>query len=312
MKIIDVIHKFITHRELLWGSQGNFLAFMEHYHSRMFSVRDALVTPKRFHDWLREGLLPLEVPEGKKNLMSLPEFIWVRLIDKLRQVGTPLEHIRELKDFLFTPIDPEYLQQVLREQQGARATLRRQFDGIGLDAQQRQLVEDKLEAEDFFSVLEGIGQTVLDSVLLRLLLTSDEAGVMLMPSGYFRVWLESMGEPRMNQTHVYLSISEELSLFRSNSLREQKSEPLNQVSDEEWQVIWAIRNRRAKEVTVNFVEKGEQRRLDITTTTDEVLDLRDVNEEAILRILQGKFLDVRLKGQDGKTLYIERRKRRRV
>ncbi|GHA61667.1 hypothetical protein [Pontibacter akesuensis] len=311
MSVVDTLLKFISHRDLLWGSQGDFLAFMAHYHSRLFTVRDTLVTPKRFHDWLHEGLLPLEVPEGKKNMMSLPEFVWVKLIDKLRQVGTPLDHIRELKGFLFTKVDPQHLRQALSEQQGARAAMMRQLGGLGLGNEEREAVEDRLEEGDFFSVLEGIGQTVLDSLLIRLLLTPDEAGVMLMPSGYFRVWLESAGEPRMNQTHVYLSISEELSLFRSNSLRAQSPGSLNDVSDEEWQVVWAIRDRRAREVTVSFVEKGERRQIDITTTTDHVFD-KEKDEQAIQRITQGKYLDVRIKTQDGKTLFIERKKRKRV
>src|SRR5690606_10387705 len=95
--------------------------FMEYYNSRVFSVKDTLVTPKRFHDWLHEGLLPMEIPEGKKNMMSMPEFIWVKLINRLRQVGAPLEHIRELKEYLFKPIDLQYLNNELADDSKARA-----------------------------------------------------------------------------------------------------------------------------------------------------------------------------------------------
>ncbi|MCC9168628.1 hypothetical protein [Pontibacter harenae] len=288
-------------------------ASYERYYSRVFSVKDAFITPKRFHDWLRSGLLPLDIPEGKKNLMNLPEFIWVKLISRLRQVGTPLEHIQALKEYLFAEIDVQALAAMAMQNAEALTWVGRMLDRSGMAEEHRQAVRDELAAEAPFASVQGRQRyTVLDSVLFHLLASRDEAGVQLLPEGYFALWMESSGEPRLRGTHVYLSITEQVHIFRTSGIWEQRTEKLEELTPEEWQVVWAIRDRRAKEVTVNFVEKGERRRLDITTTTGEVLDLASLNEEVIQRIIQGKFTDVRMKGQDGKTLYIERKKRRRV
>jgi len=290
-------------------------ASYERYYSRVFSVKDAFITPKRFHDWLRARLLPLDIPEGKKNLMNLPEFIWVRLISRLRQVGTPLEHIQALKEYLFAEIDVQALAAEAMQTAENQAWVGKMLDRSGMAEEHWQAVRDEMAmASDapFASVQGKMKYTVLDSVLFHLLASRDEAGVQLLPEGYFVLWMETSGEPRLKTTHVYLSITEQVDIFRTSGIWEKKAEKLDELTAEEWQVVWAIRDRRAKEVTVNFVEKGERRRLDITTTTGEVLDLGSLNEEAIQRIIQGKFTDVRMKGQDGKTLYIERRKRRRV
>ena len=184
------------------------------------------------------------------------------------------------------------------------------LDRSGMSEENRQAVRDEMESDTPYAGARRM--TVLDAVLFHLLASKDEAGVQLLPSGHPVLWLESSGEPRMTFTHVYLSITAEADVFRTSGIWEQRTEKLGELTPEEWQVVWAIRDRRAKEVTVHFVEKGERRRLDITTTTGEVVELGSVNEEAIQRILQGKFIDVRMKGQDGRTLYIERKKRRRV
>lgn len=285
-------------------------ASYERYHSRVFSVKDAFLTAKRFHDWLRSGLLPLDIPEGRKNLMNLPEFIWVRMIDRLRQVGTPLGHIRALREYLFTEIDPQALAAEHAGSAEASAWVGRMLDRSGMSEENRQAARDEMEADTPYAGVRRM--TVLDAVLFHLLASRDEAGVQLLPSGHVVLWMESSGEPRLVTTHVYLSVTEQVDIFRTSGIWEKKAEKLGELTPEEWQVVWAIRDRRAKEVTVHFVEKGERRRLDITTTTDEVLELGSLNEEAIQRILQGKFIDVRMKGQDGRTLYIERKKRRRV
>lgn len=86
---------------------------------------------------------------------------------------------------------------------------------------------------------------------------------------------------------------------------------MEELTEQEWQVIWAIRDKQAKEVTINFLEKGKRRQLDIITTTVEHLILEN-DEKAIDHIKMGKYIDVRIKTQDGKSLYVERKKRRRV
>ncbi|MCC9168125.1 hypothetical protein [Pontibacter harenae] len=288
-------------------------ASYERYYSRVFSVKDAFITAKRFHDWLRSGLLPLDIPEGKKNLMNLPEFIWVKLISRLRQVGTPLEHIQALKEYLFAEVDVQALAAEAMQSAENQAWVGKMLDRSGMSEEQRQAIQDEMASDAPFASVQGkMKYTVLDSVLFHLLASRDEAGVQLLPEGYPVLWMESSGEPRLKTTHVYLSITEQVDIFRTSGIWKEKAEKLDELTAEEWQVVWAIRDRRAKEVTVNFVEKGERRRLDITTTTGEVLDLASLNEEAIQRIIQGKFTDVRMKGQDGKTIYIERKKRRRV
>ncbi|MCC9138719.1 hypothetical protein ACFSKU_14585 [Pontibacter silvestris] len=288
-------------------------ASYERYYSRVFSVKDAFITAKRFHDWLRSGLLPLDIPEGRKNLMNLPEFIWVRLIGRLRQVGTPLEQIQALKEYLFAEIDVQALAAEAMQSAENQAWVGKMLDRSGISEEQRQAIQDEMASDAPFASVQGKQKyTVLDSVLFHLLASRDEAGVQLLPEGYFVLWMESSGEPRLKTTHVYLSITEQVDIFRTSGIWEKKAEKLDELTPEEWQVVWAIRDRRAKEVTVNFTEKGERRRLDITTTTGEVLDLNNLNEEAIQRIIQGKFTDVSMKTQDGKTLYIERKKRRRV
>lgn len=287
-------------------------ASYERYYSRVFSVRDAFVTPKRFHDWHRAGLLPLDMPQGRKNLMSLPEFIWVRLINSLRRVGTAQEHIRPLGEFLFSEVNVGELAAEGLQSTAARTALGRMLDRSDVKGEHRQAVQDELESDVPFSSLAGARKmTVLDSLLFHLLTSKDEVGVQLLPSGHFALWAESMGEPRMVSTHVYLSITEQMEVFRSSLLWEKKTQRLDELSPQEWQVIWAIRDRRAKEVTVNFLEKGGQRQIDICTTRQEQLDPKV--EEAIVELVKmGKYTDISIKTQGGEKLFLQRTKRRRV
>lgn len=310
MEVIEYQVNSFSTTPFLVGTAEEQLKSYERYYSRVFSVKDAFITPKRFHGWLHAGLLPLDMPEGKKTLMNLPEFIWVRLIDRLRQVGVPLEHIQQLKAYLFTEVDLQALgQQMATASTADKTRLGQMYDRAGLTEEHRQALHTELEAEVPLAPQPGIRPaTVLDTVLFHLLASRDEAGVTLLPSGYFQLWMASAGEPRANTTHVYLSITEQVQIFRSSGLWEEKTEKLDELSDEEWQVIWAIRNRRAREVTVTFVEKGERRQLDITTTTVEHVKS---SEMAIDLLKLGKYEDIRIKTNDGKSLHVERKKRRR-
>ncbi|MFB9864321.1 hypothetical protein [Rufibacter immobilis] len=83
---------------------------MASFQTPTFSVREAGITAKRFHGWHHAGLLPFGIPEGRKNLLTFPEFIWVRLIDRLRTLGYPLGGIYSLKQFLFETRDGELAQ----------------------------------------------------------------------------------------------------------------------------------------------------------------------------------------------------------
>lgn len=312
LKTVDYQVESFSTEPFRMGTLEEQQASYERYYSRVFSVKDAFITAKRFHDWHRSGLLPLDIPEGRKNLMNLPEFIWVKLIDRLRKVGTPLEHIQPLKEFFFTEIDTQALAAEALQSTEGSTWVGQMFDRSGMAEEHRQAPRDEMESDAPFAPVPGMRKlTVLDSVLFHLLASKDEAGIMLLPEGHFQLWMASSGEPRMNATHVYLSITQEMHIFRTSGIWEQKTEKLDELTAEEWQVIWAIRDRRAKEVTVSFMEKGKLRHLGITTTTKELLHLEN-DEKAIQRIMQGKFIDVRMKTQDGKTLYIERKKRRRV
>ncbi|WP_181308503.1 hypothetical protein [Rufibacter sp. XAAS-G3-1] len=161
-----------------------------------FSVREAGITAKRFHGWHHAGLLPFAIPEGRKNLLSFHGFIWVRLIDRLRTLGYPLENIRQVKEYLFAGTDPG-------------------------DA-----------SRDV-----GHPMPLLETLLIQQLVDCSEVGVVLIPPLQPRLWVEASGETRLNGTHLYLSLTEQVRELRVNKVLEAKVRALGlpnpQVTDKE-------------------------------------------------------------------------------
>ncbi|MFT2010828.1 hypothetical protein ACMA1I_19290 [Pontibacter sp. 13R65] len=284
-------------------------ALQERFHSSIFSVRETGIAPKRFHDWHRAGLLPFSIPEGKKNLLSFPDFIWVRMIDRLRSLGCPLGYIRPLKKYLFKEMDvASFLSSGNTE---VIAIIRQVVEDLQLPEEQREEILDELEAEHPFAHLSGTAMPLLEMLLLYQLMIPDETGVIIFPTGTFKLWSEASGEERPNQTHLYLSMTEEVAAFRINSTIHKKVQDLDLPTPQEWEVLRAIRDKKAKEVTILFVDKGGERHMDLVTKQEEELDVETMRQIVEVLKLRG-HTNVNLKTNRGEVVLSERSKRRRL
>ncbi|PRY11905.1 DNA-binding transcriptional MerR regulator [Pontibacter ummariensis] len=257
-EIVETIVQEGLFSSLSLGSAAGAEDFKRRFHSRLFSVREAGITAKRFHDWHRAELLPLEIPEGKKNLLSFPEFIWVRMIDRLRLLGCPLESIRQLKEYLFKKVDPGSLNAMFMSAMTpeVRQQLRQAIERLRLPETQREVILDELESERPFQRLAGMEMPLLELLLLYQLGSPDELGVVIFPCGQFQLWGEATGEARPNRTHLYLSVTGEVLDFKANPHTEEKAKQLDLLTPQEWQVIQAIHDKQEMEVTLKS-NRGE-------------------------------------------------------
>lgn len=287
--------------------------FMRRFHSRIFSVKEAGITAKRFHDWHLAGLLPFEIPEGRKNLLSFPEFIWVRMIDRLRLVGCPLDTIRQLKEYLFKKAE---INTVLSIENFSQTTESRQqlyqvLEGLQLSEAQREELRDAMESGELSLNFPGAEMPLLEMLMLYQLMSSDELGVVIYPASHFGLWTEASGESRPNLTHLYLSLTEVLRDFRVDPNMEKKIKELEPLTPQEWQVICAVRDKQAKEVKITFMTKGKERHMDLVTKREEAFDPE--TEKQILELLQLKgYSEVTLKTNRGELVLSEHSKRKRL
>ncbi|GAB3534944.1 hypothetical protein GCM10027443_22950 [Pontibacter brevis] len=288
---------------------------LERFRRQLFTVREAGITAKRFHGWHKAGLLPFNIPEGRVNLLTFPDYIWVRLIDRLRQLGMPLKRIKELKGFLYGEIGIESMFGL--EDMGSaqvRQRMREVFEQVQLPG---HLIEEALaamESGEALGELSGYRIPLLETVLLTQLVSQEETGVLVFPDGQliqFFLWTKASGEPLPLQTHLYLSITDEVREYRMNKGIARKVGELDLPTPQERQVLEALRDRTNRCVTVTFTDKGGERQMDLVTTRREEVD--EETKRSIVELLRlNGYNEVVLKTSNGELVFSERSKRKRL
>ncbi|MBB6610505.1 hypothetical protein H7F15_05615 [Pontibacter sp. Tf4] len=274
----------------------------------LFTVAQAGVTQAMYADWLKAGIVA-EVPV--EAAMPFTEYLWLRLARDLHSQGLPVERIKVIRDYLFTrfKINGKDLSPALLDK------VRIELSKLMKPAEVTELLElVKTGQLDELLHTFGIGFTQLEAFIYAALYRKQEVGLMLFSTGELAPWLDEMqgmgpeGKVLQNRTHVYLSITQHLTAYLLDDDKIQYIPRLSLLSEEELQVIRAIRNKSLKQVTVSFDEK---RSMLLTTTMDGLLDERTSTKVKDAVGLKN-FQKIQLQHRGGDQLYFSREQKRRV
>ena len=78
---------------------------------RSISKGELDVVYTEYQNWSRHGLLidGLEHKKGQQSKLSMKEYLWLRIVDKLIRFGVNYNSIIEIKSKVFAPIVPEII-----------------------------------------------------------------------------------------------------------------------------------------------------------------------------------------------------------
>ena len=274
----------------------------------LFTAAQAGVTSEVYADWLKAGVVA-ETLAGAA--LPFTEYQWLKLVRELYSQGLPVERIKAVREYLFTvfsirgkELSPAMLEKV-------RAELAKVMKPAVV-AEVLELV--KTGQLDELLRTFGIGFTQMEAFIYAALYRKQEVGVLVFPTGELAPWFDEIqglgpeGNVLQNRTHLYLSITQHLTAYLLDGDKAQYIPRLSLLSEEELQVIRAIRDKGLKQVTVSFDEK---RSMLLTTIMDGLLDelASDKVKEAVgLK----NFQKIELQHRGGERLYFSREQKRRI
>ncbi|WP_242929035.1 hypothetical protein [Pontibacter vulgaris] len=276
----------------------------------IFSLKQTGITPKLYVDWKKAGLAP-KTEEQAWTKLSFLEFLWLKMAKELRELGLPLARVKALREYLMNvqeiPADaltPELI-----------AKLRDELSKTMPAKQVEALIAEHLSGQTQQAQANyGIQFSLLETLIYSALYRNQEAGVLIFPTGDLAPWLDEMqgmgpeAHLLLGRTHVFLSITQHLAAFILDEDKADYIPRLSLLSEEELQVVRAIRNKSFRQVTITF---DERRQITLRTTSDGQLDER-ISKQLIETLALKNYQSVELENRGGSKLKFTKEHRRRI
>jgi|FLOH01.1.fsa_nt_gi hypothetical protein len=292
------------------SSPVNLLEIKARLEEKPYRATDTGIHPKILADWNRKDLLMVKPEPNKMHRFSLTEFVWVKLIEKMREYNFPLPVIKAFKEDLLkssfseqtNEITPSFLFDIMKD-----------MDGVKEDPQKFKKFLEETDLGAFAEEL--LPKEILSGNMLELFILHS-----LFLQTPFSFFIDHNGKgiifnPLMLQDGVYdkQDISDLFSKsFVSISLTEVLSEvlvltdveilhgQLMLISDTEANVLQALREDEVLSVLVRFDKENQ---MDLM----KIKKLQKVEREARIMelMLNDGYQDIKMITQHGKIVYCE-------
>jgi DNA-binding transcriptional MerR regulator len=273
-----------------------------------FTVVETDVHPKLVADWNKCGLLLAPRVERKHHRLSASEFLWIKMIEKLRQFSVSYAVIGKLKDELVTPLEFG-VTDIIDDAQIMDVAIK------VLGEQNRSIIEQgladpKIRAE----ITSKFGKSApalnyLDIIVLITLVTKqpislildEEEDVLIYSPIFFQTPLaDEFLSHLMHSTHLSISINALLAQVLTLAPIDKVSEKLSLVTEAEAKVLEGLREQNLSSVRIRFDNDGEMDLLELTKK-------EKVDERARLMelLLTKGYQQLVVNTQEGKVVHFE-------
>ncbi|MCF8278638.1 MAG: hypothetical protein K9J17_18065 [Flavobacteriales bacterium] len=277
---------------------------------RPYRVIDTGIHPKILTDWNRKDLLMVKPEANRMHRFSLTEFVWVKFIEKMREYNFPLSVIKAFKDDLMVgslsdhmeEFNPSRLFEMVKDMDGIKEDTQRfkQF----LERVDRKTVVEALFTKEVASgnLLElFIIHSLFFQTPFSFLIDHQGKGIVFNPLMlHDGVYDKDEITGLFSRSFVSISLSEVLSEVLVLSDVDILHGQLMIISDEEANVLQALREDELISVVVRFDKNHEMDLLEIKKG-------QKLEREARLLelILNDGYQDITIKTQHGKIVHCE-------
>ena len=277
------------------------------------------VTPRNFHSWKENGLIELstEKEEGeRKNVkFNLIEFIWVKMIQDMREFGFPYDLIRQVKFALFSDAFSQ-LKYSWHEIEGLCVSVLK-YDNSQINSVRvlfdktveifDEILESKtmLEIEKSF-IFMAVAGSIVNQIKSSILILKTDFGFNINV-----ITLEKLPELSMisadllSKTSFQIPIHGVIADFFNEPKSEKYGEMFGFYNPKEMKVFEAIRKKDYSEIIIKL-DKSNELVIDIVKDGD----ITDEKAAAIRKILGlNEYEEISIKYRNDKNLYFKNKKR---
>ncbi len=274
-------------------------------------------TAREFFYWCDKGVI--DVPKLKDaqspwTRLNLLDVIWIRIVKELRKFNFPFPSIVKIKDDLFQNIflkmldlNDDEISLILNEIEDD--DVKKIFHQIIIQAKKNP----ELLKKQFGPLVSPIGALLAEILLLNRVinihLCKIEEDFIIVFEGYsLQPTSQDTLDALKSSTHLSLCLNELI----AEHLLDVKCEKINKdfglISDQEIEILAAIRNKEITEITIN---KGHNEKLSFIVTKRS--ELKDDQVQTIKRLLRmNEFDDVRVVLRNDKHIYLENKTRKKI
>ena len=273
-----------------------------------FTVVETHVHPNLVADWNREGLLLSPRVARKHHRLSASEFLWIKMIEKLRQFNFSFTSIRKIKEELAMPVGITITG--VMDDAGLIDNLVKEHGEEHRAMFETKLVDPKIRKEVVATFGKPTaGLNLLDILIMIALVTkqpvsyvikTNDDGMIYSPIFFDTPLANDFLSDLMEKTHVSISITELLARVLTLAPIQKVSEKLQLVTEKEALVLEALRENDLVSVMIRFDRKNDMDFLEVTKA-------EKVDKEARLMelMLTNGYQDITVKTENGNIVRCE-------
>ena len=264
----------------------------EYLAEEMFIRPDVGLTNRTMNNWEAEGLIEnRRDTEQRWRRFNFVEFVWLRLIHQMREIGVPIGTIKKAKDWIMEEVSvgdllnvigemPQVVEEIIRNaDESEAAEMREMFSNKGRIKAMKNM---KVTALQLF-----IAQVVTrkSAISLAIFLDGDVLPVIHgvpFEEGDRRIWEEP---------HAVVSISLIIKEFLASDLAPERMQKLHLLEENEEKLMEIIHSGEYESVKVNFRD-GTMKSLELVKSQDTKRKIVDVLADA-------KYQDITIKTHKG-------------
>ena len=296
-------------------SDGTAMQHLSKLNEKNFLLIDTGISPRVFNNWKKMGLLPQESTERKWNKFSFTEFIWLKIVQELREFGLSIEKILKVRKLLYkNPLDgvnmdelfKSYLKAILNDIETSTYT-KEEKEVIKKGFEDPEAVKKTFEKE-MHLLPPLLSFMVLNSIFHR-----RNNGIVIFSSGECREWLDEFYiidksfSKFLDRPHIFISLSTFIFEYLLNE-KDSYSSVLNILSHEEQEIVNLLKTKELKEITIKF-NKGKAYMLEATSGKEVS---KDQAEEIMKNMIFKNYQSITFKTNSNKMVYIENKQKRQL
>ncbi|MGD1847958.1 MAG: hypothetical protein ACFB10_21405 [Salibacteraceae bacterium] len=264
-----------------WTNLKQSFEFFDYWYQPCFTIKNMGLKHQYVNHWRKEDLLWTDAKGLKGSVpYSMMDYLWLLMVNQMREYGLPFDLIRKVRDALKEPILISEMVDAVTEQgityekysQEDQKLIKQVFDRI------KQGEREALKIE-WLTLLTAV--LVGTSTHVSLIFNKESKVFPLIGDALDQMFNNPEFQDVFFSSHFSISISELLKIILQTQDLELMVNKIALVNDEEREVLELIRQGHLQELTITF---NQDNKMDLVKVTQETkVDLED------------RFMDVLLK-----------------
>lgn len=274
---------------------------------KVFTIKDIGINYRWLDHWYSKGLLLSNYDTHKWKKFNLIEYVWIKIILKIREFNMGLKTVAVVKDLL----DSDFMGDSLFKNPEVNF---KEIVTHFAPSEQFQTVKMLLNDQEIFKKIQETRFNLLEMYIMDILLLGNCYSILINSNGTIiplkHTYLELFSDIQEFQNLIYgsyvsISITEVLRdyiLEKDVIIRNKKRLAL--LSDEETIVLNTVRQNDLKSVVIRF---DNAKKINLL---EEVREQKIDGAERLAELIMTKgYQDITIKTQNGKIVYCENKKK---